>query len=124
MLRTPVLANALLVAAALFLCSACAEKLPLNLGASELVTVSSPKGTHDLTPAGEAHRRLGAWLAGNQDGWTPYRATPPAGDVFVKASGLSLQFRGQTVLAYTQQGVFSKAIKEEDYAFLSADSGT
>jgi hypothetical protein len=76
-----------------------------------------------LQPDTADYRRLQAWIAGNQKGWSPSWTTNPAGGVLVYAGDLRLQFVDTAVFALTKRGQFQKEIKEHDYAFLRRAAG-
>jgi hypothetical protein len=73
-----------------------------------------------IPPKTDIHQRLGLWAASNQDGWHPYLATPPAQGIIVRAEGLNVQFIGERALLHSRQGIFTKSVLPNEYAFLSS----
>ena len=77
-----------------------------------------------LQPGSEVYQQLQTWVAQNQRGWSQLNATPPATGVLVEAGNVRLQFVDESALVTNASGVFTKRVKEADYAFLLAGRGS
>jgi hypothetical protein len=104
---------------------ACSSTLELRLPANMPARVVSASTDRQLQPSGETYRQLQHWLAANQSGWSQLYATNPVGGIFVSCGDWRLQFVGQSVYVYvaTRQTMFSKSVKESEYAFLTDGNG-
>jgi hypothetical protein len=71
-----------------------------------------------LQPNTDDYKRLQAWLAANQYGWSRYDVTTPSGGVLLDAGDLRLQFVGCSALFIGRERVRIKHVNPSDYAFL------
>jgi hypothetical protein len=114
----------LLIAIAVLALSACGKEISTPLPTKSVVYVVSGDIREEIAASDPRHQQLIDWLSQNRDGWSQMYATNPSGGILVSSGAWHLQFFGTSVFVTTGSGMFTKTVKESEYAFLKPATGT